>query len=127
MRLNQGTNIKKRKITNVNSLISIKKIENTIKSKTTKIIIDFNCLDSASIQTLTELMSFIYELFETFYFPSKIVKKIYQKYLIEKVYIQHVLTKTNSTCLTFIFINSTDSDILDTKFRELIFEVIAAN
>ena len=127
MRLNQGTNIKKRKITNVNSLISIKKNENTIKSRTTKIIIDFNCLDSASIQTLTELMSFIYELFETFYFPSKIVKKIYQKYLIEKVYIQHVLTKTNSTCLTFIFINSTDSDILDTKFRELIFEVIAAN
>lgn len=108
-------------------MISIKNIENTIKSKTTKIIIDFNCLDSASIQPLTDLMSFIYELFETFYFPSKIVKRIYQKHLIEKVYIQHVLTKTGSTCLKFIFVNSTDSDILDRKFREPIFEVIVAN
>ena len=60
------------------------------------------------------LMSFIYELIETFYFPDEIVKKIYEK--IEKVYIYHVLTDTGGTCLKFIFISSTNSDIPDKKF-----------
>ena len=41
------------------------------------------------------LMSFIYELVETFYFPDETVKKIYEKYLIEKLYIYHVLTDTD--------------------------------
>lgn len=112
-------------------------------------IIDFNCLDSVSIETFAikkndnvklttrflsgkilmfaklSLMSFIYELIETFYFRSEIVKKIYQKYLIEKVYIYYRLSDTDSTCLKSIFV-STDNDILDRKFREIIFEVIIA-
>ena len=113
-------------------------------------IIDFNCLDSVSIETFAikkndnvklttrflsgkilmfaklSLMSFIYELIETFYFRSEIVKKIYQKYLIEKVYIYYRLSDTDSTCLKSIFVSSTDNDILDRKFREIIFEVITA-
>ena len=113
-------------------------------------IIDFNCLDSVSIETFAikkndnvklttrflsgkilmfaklSLMSFIYELIETFYFRSEIVKKIYQKYLIEKVYIYYRLSDTDSTCLKSIFVSSTGNDILDRKFREIIFEVIIA-
>ena len=113
-------------------------------------IIDFNCLYSVSIETFAikkndnvklttrflsgkilmfaklSLMSFIYELIETFYFRSEIVKKIYQKYLIEKVYIYYRLSDTDSTCLKSIFVSSTDNDILDRKFREIIFEVIIA-
>ena len=113
-------------------------------------IIDFNCLDSVSIETFAikkndnvklttrflsgqilmfaklSLMSFIYELIETFYFRSEIVKKIYQKYLIEKVYIYYRLSDTDSTCLKSIFVSSTDNDILDRKFKEIIFEVIIA-
>ena len=113
-------------------------------------IMDFNCLDSVSIETFAikkndnvklttrflsgkilmfaklSLMSFIYELIETFYFRSEIVKKIYQKYLIEKVYIYYRLSDTDSTCLKSIFVSSTDNDILDRKFREIIFEVIIA-
>ena len=113
-------------------------------------IIDFKCLDSVSIETFAikkndnvklttrflsgkilmfaklSLMSFIYELIETFYFRSEIVKKIYQKYLIEKVYIYYRLSDTDSTCLKSIFVSSTDNDILDRKFREIIFEVIIA-
>lgn len=113
-------------------------------------IIDFNCLDSVSIETFAikkndnvklttrflsgkilmiaklSLMSFIYELIETFYFRSEIVKKIYQKYLIEKVYIYYRLSDTDSTCLKSVFVSSTDNDILDRKFREIIFEVIIA-
>ena len=114
-------------------------------------LIDFNCLESASIQLFAvekndnvklttrflsekmlmfaklSLMSFIYELIETFYFSDEVVKKIYEKYLIEKVYIYRVLTDTNNTCLKFIFISSTNSNIPDKKFRDKIFEVIAVS
>ena len=114
-------------------------------------LIDFNCLESASVQLFAvekndnvklttrflsekmlmfaklSLMSFIYELIETFYFSDEVVKKIYEKYLIEKVYIYHVLTDTNSTCLKFIFTSSTNSNIPDKKFRDKIVEVIAVS
>ena len=45
------------------------------------------------------LMSFIYEMLEIFYFPDKKVQKFFDKYLIEKVYIYHVLADTDSTCV----------------------------
>ena len=125
------------------------KIENSTKSKTKKMLIDFNCLESASIQSFAVkndkvrfktrflsgkmfmfaklfLMNFIYKLIETFYFPDEFVKKICEKYLIPKIYIYYVLTYTNSTCLKFILIRSTNSDVLDKKFRDIIFEVIVA-
>ena len=55
------------------------------------------------------LMSFIYEFVENFYFPDETVIEIYEKHLIEKVYIYHVLTDGDST----IFVSRTDSDISD--------------
>ena len=73
------------------------------------------------------LMSFIYEMIETFCFPDKKVQQIYDKYLIEKVYIYHVLTNTDSTCLQFLFVNSSESDICEKKYCDIIFEVIAAS
>ena len=36
------------------------------------------------------LMSFIYEMLEAFCFPDEKVQKIFDKYLIQKVYIYHV-------------------------------------
>ena len=71
------------------------------------------------------LISFIYELVQIFYFSDQIVQKFYQKYLIEKVYIYHVLTDTESVCLKFVFvISSTDSDIPAEKFRDIIFGLL---
>ena len=87
----ESMNVKKKKC---NFFNNDKKIENTIKSKPTKMLIDFNCLDSTSIQSFAikkrqckinckvfirkmlmlvklSLMSFICELVETFYFPDK--------------------------------------------------------
>ena len=49
-------------------------------------------------------MSFIYGMLETFCFPDEKVTKIYDKYLIEKVYMCHILTDTDSTSLQFLFI-----------------------
>ena len=72
------------------------------------------------------LKSFIYSLAETFCFPSPIVKSIYQKYQIEKILIYDVLTYTNSTVLQFIIISDPNSDMPETKIRDIFFEVIIA-
>ena len=138
-------------IKSANFFISIRKSKIPKNLKRTKMLIGFNCLHSASIQSFVikkdnnvklttrflsrktlmfaklSSISFIYKLVETFLFSHDIVKKIYQKYLIEKVYIYHVLTDTDSTCLKFVFVSSTDSDIPDKKFRDIIFEIIVAS
>ena len=70
------------------------------------------------------LMSFIYEILETFCFPNKKIQEIYDKYFIEKVHIYHILTDTDSTCLQFLFISNPKSNICQQKYREIIFKVI---
>lgn len=139
MRSNLWANIRK-KIIKQKFFDIDQKIENGIRSNTRKILKDFNCIDSASIQlfavkkiynvklarrflskkmlmfTKLSLMSFIYELVKTFYSINETVRKIYEKYLIDKVYICHILSDTDSTCLKLIFISSTDRNIRDRKF-----------
>ena len=61
------------------------------------------------------LMSFIYEMLETFCFPDKKIQEIYDKYLVEKVHIYGVLTDTDSTCLQFLFISDPKSNIWEQK------------
>ena len=73
------------------------------------------------------LMSFIYEIIETFCFPDKKVREIYDRYLMEEVYIYHVLTNTDTTKLQFLFISNPESNIWEKKYREIIFEVIIAS
>ena len=59
------------------------------------------------------LMNFIYEMIEKFWFPDKNVQQNYDKYLIEKVHISHMLTDTDSACLQFLFISSSESNICE--------------
>ena len=73
------------------------------------------------------LVSFIYEMLETFCFQDKKVKEIYEKYQMEKVHIYHILTDTNSTALKFLIISDPVSEIPKTKYREIIFEGICAS
>ena len=54
-------------------------------------------------------------------------KKIYDKYLIEKVYIYHILTDTDSTSLQLLFVRDPASDKINKKYRDIIFEVIIAS
>ena len=117
-----------------------KKLENTLKSKTTKMIVDFCSRELASIKsfaikknnqvkvatrflsgkmlmfTKLSLVSFIYEMLQIFCFPDEKVQKIFDKYLIEKVYIYHVLMDTESTCLQFLFISDPKSGICEKKY-----------
>ena len=106
------------------------KLENVLKSRTTKMLVDFcthlqfKNFDQIKISSRflsgkmfilakLSLMNFIYALVETISFPNEKVKKIYDKYLIEKVYIYYVLTDTDSTCLQFMFLSDPKSDICE--------------
>ena len=73
------------------------------------------------------LKSFIYELSKILCFPDSTVLKIYKKYSRERVEIFRILTDTDSTSLKFIFIFDPTSDVTDSKFRDVIFEVIIAS
>ena len=72
-------------------------------------------------------LSFIYEMLKMFCFPDEKVREIFKKCQIEKVHIYHVLTDTNSTCLKFLFASDLSSDIPESKYRDIIFEVIIAS
>ena len=96
--------VKKRKFKNVDE-----KIIECLDPRKTKMIIDFNDRESASIKSFAvkkksqikvtsrfmpgkllmfaklSLKSLIYDLAETFYFPSQLLLDIYKKYKIEKI------------------------------------------
>ena len=61
------------------------------------------------------LMSFIYEILETFSFPDENVCSIFKKHGLEEVYIYHISTDTDSTSLKFLFICDLNSDTPESK------------
>ena len=65
------------------------------------------------------LNSFIYSLAELLSFPeeNRLVKKIYDKYLIEKILVYHILTDTDSISLQFIVISSLQSTFTEEQVR----------
>ena len=73
------------------------------------------------------LKSFACDFTETFFFPNKKTRGIYNKYMVEQVFPYSVLTDTGSICAFFIFICKVKSDLPDSKFRDVLFEVIVEN
>ena len=65
------------------------------------------------------LKSFIYDVIEIFCFPDENVKEIFKKYGIERVEFFHMLTDTDSTSLKFIFISHPNSEIPESKYRDI--------
>ena len=124
------------------------KIREAVNSNRTKMILEFNCQESVSVKYFAvkqsnhvklttrflsgkmlmfaklTLMSFVYEMLETFCFPEKKYKNFFQKYGIEKVHIYHVLTDADSTCLKFLFVSDPSNNVPESKYRDIIFEVI---
>ena len=73
------------------------------------------------------LLSFIYELCETFMLPSKKARAIYNMYCIDYVYIYQILTDTDSTSLQFVIFSRDDSTAPEKIFRDIIFLVIVSS
>ena len=127
-----------------------KEIENDTKTKT---IIEFNQNLSCSVKRLAvkkyiysvanstsrfssskmlmiakiSLMSSVYDVLETVYFPNKITRDLYQKYSVKKILLYHVLTDTDSTCLFFVFVCKPECEVPGKKFRNFIIEIIMRN
>ena len=72
------------------------------------------------------LKSFIHKLIETCCFPSEKTKQIFDKYMIEKVELFHILTDADSTLLKFIFIPDPAITIPESKYRDILFEDITS-
>ena len=72
------------------------------------------------------IQSFTYDLTKIFFFPNKNMQEIYEKYLIEKVYLYSVLMDTDSVSSLFSFCKP-KCDLPDSQFRDVLFEVIKAN
>ena len=75
------------------------------------------------------LKSFICSLAELFMFPeeNEVVQKVYDKYLIEKILVYHILTDTDSTSIQFIAISKLESTFTENEFRNILFEIISKN
>ena len=75
----------------------------------------------------TSLESFANDFTEIFFFPNKKTREIYNKYMIERVFLYSVLTDTDSICIFFIFICKLESYLSNSKFKDVLFEVIVEN
>ena len=73
------------------------------------------------------LENFTYDFTETFFFPNKKTKEVYEKYMIEQIFPYSVLTDTDSICVLFIFIWKPENSLPDGKFIDVLFEVIKEN
>ena len=138
----KSKNKKKRKLKYVDE-----KIAESLDPRKTKMVTEFNNYEAASIKSTAvkkrnnikvttrfmsgkllmfaklSLKSFIYDVIEAFCFPDENIKEIFKNYMIERVVIFHVLTDTGSTSLTVIFISDRNSDIPESKYRDMIFEI----
>ena len=70
------------------------------------------------------LKDFIYSLYILLSFPASIVKKIYEKYQIDRIICYHILTDTDSTFLQFVILSDPASSFPECDIRDIIFAVI---
>ena len=75
------------------------------------------------------LKSFTYSLVELLSFPEEnnLVQKIYNKYMIEKIFVYHVLTDTDSTCIQFIVVSNIKSIFTEDQVKNILFEIFSEN
>ena len=73
------------------------------------------------------LKSFIYLLVELLSFPEEnsLVQGIYSRYMIEKIFVYHVLTDIDSTSLQFIIVSSIRSTFTEKQVRNILFEIFS--
>ena len=73
------------------------------------------------------IKSLVYDLIDVFMFPNQDIKRIYEKYKINRCFLHQNLTDTDSTSVFFVFICDLNSSINESKSRDISFEVIIKN
>ena len=70
------------------------------------------------------IKSFVYDIIDVFMFPNEEIKKIYQKYKINKCLVEENLTDTDSTSIVFVFICDLVCDVREDEARDISFKVM---
>ena len=70
------------------------------------------------------IKSFVYGLIDVFMFPNAKIRKIYEKYKVNRCYFYQNLTDADSTSMFFVFICVLDSNIREDKTRNINFEAM---
>ena len=132
---------KKRKIKDL-------QIDDILKNKKIKTMIDFDKNECNSIKSIIvkgdtnidvssrfikgkmlmfaklSLKAFVYDTIDVFCFPNEEIQQIYGYYQIEKCFLYQHLTDTDSTSLFFNFICSLDCSVPESEARKIIFECL---
>ena len=69
------------------------------------------------------LMSFIYELCETFMFPTKKIRAIFNEYSIDFIYMYQILTDTDSGSSQFVIFSKDKRNVPEKMFTAILFLV----
>ena len=64
-------------------------------------------------------------MFKTLCFPSVKTKEIFEKHMIEQIFLYHILTDTDSTSLFFVFACKPESKFTDESYRDSFSEIFA--
>ena len=124
------------------------RVENLLKNKKVKTMIDFENNECNSIKSIIvkgdtnievssrfikgkmlmfaklSLKSFVYDMIDVFCFPNEEIQRIYDYYQIEKCFLYQNLTDTDSTSLLFTFICKFESSVPESQTRDIIFKCL---
>ena len=119
---------KKRKIKDVNL-----QIDDAVKNKKNKTMIEFNKSECNSIKSVVvkgnasnnklSIKSFIYDMIDAFCFPNQKIQEIYNYYQIERCFLYQNLNDTDSTSLFFCLFVRSDVLLLKVKLEILFLNV----
>ena len=70
------------------------------------------------------IKSFVYDLIGVFMFPNQEIQEIYRQYQVNKCYLYHILTDTDSTSKFFVFICDLNSCVSEDEAQNIIFDVM---
>ena len=70
------------------------------------------------------IKAFVYDMIDVFMFPNQNIQQIYERYGVEKCFLEQNLTDTDSTSIFFIFICNLSSELPENEARKVIFEVM---
>ena len=113
---------KKRKRKQDYKVKKVDTIENEIEAsenlRKNKMLIEFNDFQRAALKQIAVKT-------QTFPDENKIVREIYDEYLIERILVFHILIDTDSTSIQFVAISKIDSIFTEPEFRLILFKIIS--
>ena len=139
---------KKRKKKSKKRKIKDLQIDDILKNKKIKTMIDFDKNECNSIKSIIvkgdtninvssrfikekmlmfaklSLKAFVYDMIDVFCFPNEEIQQVYDYYQIEKCFLYQNLTDTDSTSLFFNFICSLDCSVPESEAKKIIFECL---